>query len=435
MDATSYLLFDKIKSGADIKEILFILFLLPLIPFFTSSIKNSLEYVYTIAIQNIKKIKEKEEINIFYSTIESKYGKYSTGSGEYNNICHYLIKNNYVKKYSGNSFFTYLLEPCEFIFIKDDIFFKAYQKKTEKENTFGVILKGTKVKNFLQEIKLWSKKITEEELKQDEIIKHYVYTGSNDEDKKKFSEFVLSSKQDPCYQTFNHIFHKHKTRILDDLKRLKDNEYYKNSGEPRRLGYLFYGKPGTNKTKNVLAMALQEKRNIIEIPSSVKFKNEKELLDLFNLDDFQDKNHKNYIFLMDEIDTFDKNLISRPETEKEKKDEKEEKKLVIDKNFNLFGSFISKLDGVSTYNQIIFVATTNNYDKLDDALKRDKRLTSLDFNELRNIDIKDIIEHKFKINVNIKDLPDEKITGAKLKSLIDEFQNVKKLLKYLKNLK
>ena len=73
MDTTSYLLFDKIRSGAEVKEILFILFLLPLIPFFTTGIKVIIEYIYKDIIQKINKIKQKEEINIFFLKTYSQH--------------------------------------------------------------------------------------------------------------------------------------------------------------------------------------------------------------------------------------------------------------------------------------------------------------------------------------------------------------------------
>ena len=50
---------------------------------------------------------------------------------------------------------------------------------------------------------------------------------------------------------------------MNDIKRLRDIEYYQKNGIKRKKGYLFYGHPGCGKTLSVIAMALEDNRHIL----------------------------------------------------------------------------------------------------------------------------------------------------------------------------
>ena len=50
------------------------------------------------------------------------------------------------------------------------------------------------------------------------------------------------------------------------MEELKDTEYYIKSGDRRKKGYLFHGLGGCGKTSAIVAMALKDRRHIIEIP-------------------------------------------------------------------------------------------------------------------------------------------------------------------------
>ena len=71
----------------------------------------------------------------------------------------------------------------------------------------------------------------------------------------------------------------------------------------------------------------------------------------------------------------------------------------------------------------MLIATTNHIDKLEPALYRELRLTPIEFNNLRRIDVIELIEKLFKTKVNevfIDKIPDRKISPARLMYLYDK---------------
>jgi hypothetical protein len=260
------------------------------------------------------------------------------------------------------------------------------------------------------------------------ILKEYDY-----DDKK-----ISINKSKP----FANLFFDNKEKLIKRLEKLKDYEYYKRTGSPRKVGLLFYGPPGCGKTKSVREIAEEYKRHIIEVPMS-RIKKNSDIEELFNLTKIGCTEFKkeDIIFLFDEIDQLGKILhdrntdsgkkesdkyVRKREEEKDKSENSEDNKedgltKVIkeymsidsckpngDDSINL-GSLLSRLDGIGNYDGLITIATTNCIEKLDSALKRPGRLDPYLFDYANKSNIIDIIEKFLQVKLSeeqIQRLPD-----------------------------
>jgi len=220
----------------------------------------------------------------------------------------------------------------------------------------------------------------------------------------KFTSKILSEKNtdNELFETFDKIYNEHIEILINDINQLKNIEYYKKYGLKRKKGYLFHGLSGCGKTKSVVAMALYDSRHIIEIPFNI-LKTHDEFEKIMNLNKINgiDNNNNNIIILFDEID-INNNISNR--NNKNINNEiilntitdvlNDTNKLSQNNKINL-GTLLSNLDGISNYNGLIIVATTNYIDKLDPALYRHLRLTPFEFKHLRKIDCINIIKSYF----------------------------------------
>lgn len=147
-------------------------------------------------------------------------------------------------------------------------------------------------------------------------------------------------------------------RIIDDIKKDLDNfESSKNNydlhGIRYKRTYLFYGEPGTGKSSLSLAISNYTKRDVLSINMS------KDMTDS-NLITLVSNRPNKSIILFEDIDCL-LDDINRNEESKDK-----EVKISLSCILNI-------LDGIYTPNDVIFIITTNNLDKIDDAIKRKGR--------------------------------------------------------------
>lgn len=291
---------------------------------------------------------------------------------------------------------------------------------------------------------------------------HFIYNGCvENENKRKticFTSSLLCDYENKynLNETFDHLFSVNKEIILNDLKRLRDLEYYKKTGMKRKKSYLFYGIPGCGKTAFVMAMSNYDKRHIIEIPLN-RVKTNEEFEKIMAIETISDvKIRKNeVIYLFDEIDIDtdgldrekkEKNVVTdKKEKEKEKEvekvNEKTEKYKILEKMENpdklSLGTLLSRFDGIGNYDGVIIVATTNKIESLDKALYRDMRLTPMLFEYCRKEDIIDMIEDYYKVKLTEFEktrVPDnKKITPAHLKVLIEQHKKYEDLLSNISN--
>jgi len=317
-------------------------------------------------------------------------------------------------------------------------------------------------------------------------IYHFIFQGSYDE-RLSFNKYILDDHtKELNYESFDNIFHEHKDILINDLKKLKDLEYYKRTGLKRKKGYLFYGQSGSGKTSSVMAMSKEDNRHIIEIPMS-RVKTNAELEQIINITKIEDVTFTKdqIILLFDEIDICADDLKDRSkkfDLEKKSKKKSRRTRQIQNKNQNQknqknlkdmkdpvesehdpdtdsgneftledlnllkvsiktddalnLGSMLSRLDGIGNYNGLVIIATTNYKDSLDASLYRDLRLTPLYFTYARQIDIINMIEKYYNCKLHrdlIKLVPDisKEITPAKIRVLLEQYKNESEFIKHL----
>jgi SpoVK/Ycf46/Vps4 family AAA+-type ATPase len=142
--------------------------------------------------------------------------------------------------------------------------------------------------------------------------------------------------------------------IQKDLDTFKDSkDTYDKYGIRYKRTYLFYGEPGTGKSSLSLAISNYTKRDVLSINMS------KDMTDS-NLITLVSNRPNKSIILFEDIDCL-LDDINRNEESKEK-----EVKISLSCILNI-------LDGIYTPNDVIFIITTNNLDRIDDAIKRKGR--------------------------------------------------------------
>lgn len=144
-----------------------------------------------------------------------------------------------------------------------------------------------------------------------------------------------------------------KDQIINHLNTWVENEnVYKSRGLIFKTGILLHGKAGTGKSSLATAIATYLNCGLITIdPTTFKYLNISEVVESINADTCR------YVVLIDEIDTIFKSRdddLSESQTEKTSK-------------------LLSFLDSQQSPNNVVFVATTNYYDRLDKALLRKGR--------------------------------------------------------------
>jgi ATP-dependent 26S proteasome regulatory subunit len=272
-------------------------------------------------------------------------------------------------------------------------------------------------------------------------IYHFVYQQREDDYAEiKFSQKLLSNFEDENeknYETFDTLCSDNKEILKKAVNRLNNVEYYKKTGNKRKVSFLFHGPYGCGKTSHVSALANYCKRHIIEVPLS-RIRTNAEFEEILNLTHINEVKFKNdeIIILFDEIDQLRKSIDKDDEDVKptNMNDIKiNDNTLTFDsvakKDDKLNIEFVlSRLDGVGNYNGLIIIGTTNHMNKLPPALCRYGRLTPLYFGYCSNKNIKDMIEFYYNVtltNDQIIMLPneDKQIAPCMMKYYIELYEN------------
>ena len=182
-----------------------------------------------------------------------------------------------------------------------------------------------------------------------------------------------------------------KKNLLDTLDYFKNNKnVYQELQVPHRLGILMYGKAGTGKTSMAKAIASYTNKDVMLIKTK----------DLDNLEDTLRFLHKGMILLIEEIDTFVKKRSETSELSTE--------------DATRLGNLLNLIDGISTPEDLIVIATTNYIDKLDDALIREGRFDlKFEMKYLEKSEVQEIIKEK-GLNFNSFDKLEYPIAPCKL---------------------
>jgi len=185
--------------------------------------------------------------------------------------------------------------------------------------------------------------------------------------------------------------------VIESLKKdldMFDNskETYDKYGIRYKRTYLFYGPPGTGKSSLSLGISNYTRRDILSINMS------KDITDSNLITLISNRPNKS-IILFEDIDCL-LGDINRNEETKEK-----EVKISLSCILNI-------LDGIYTPNDVIFIITTNDLDKIDDAIKRKGRTDVLMDIKKPNLKLIENLKDKFQIKSdkdfnNISEIYDE----------------------------
>ena len=484
MDNLPFFLMTRSNSEHFYRDVLLVFIAVPLFKYLFSDMNSMFNNIKNIIFSQYKnKVEFVGWENLYSGMFHYDYPYPMTA------VCHKLVEKNVcsnlryfnpsrngnmygenIQSYAKDKNISYIINYGKNIKIEKDLYldFNYYAIDTNKESKsdgnwkVNIVLKS-KYKT-IQEINEFIKQCMKEydeylEEKSKNKIYHFIYQGQDRGGNKKllFSTSILSDFSVPestNYESFSNLYSEHKNMLIRDLKRLKDIEYFKKTGNKRKKGYLFYGPPGCGKTSSVIAMALEDKRHIIEISMS-RIKTNEELEQLFNLTEIQGiKFQKSQVILLfDEIDTGTKVLKKRDGEEDTNSDNKIDKKDEIilklmskdedeyssikrDDQVHL-GCVLSRFDGVGSYNGLVIIATTNCKEKLSPALYRNGRLNPVFFDFINKEQIKDMIEDYYNIILDkeeIDKLPvsSNKLSHSSMRKFLEDYEdNHRGLIEFL----
>lgn len=317
---------------------------------------------------------------------------------------------------NSTSLYRFLVDGGRWVKLKDDLFLKTFSDSRSRYGddinflSYVLVSNTVDVKSFLEEVEVmfdaWLKEKKKEELQGPKKLWYFKYLGMQGGEL-RFHQALLSEKgtNNECFMTFDHVYHEHKERIIEEISRLGDLEYYRKFGLNRKIGFTLYGPPGTCKTRSAIACAIKFERHLIDIDLSI-VKTKDEFHRLTHLEKIMgvDITDDTSLLLFDEIDVGIEKIYCR-----EKKSDAGTTivtSLVDDKNktptqpnttdsaLNI-ATLLTVLDPAEPRHGAVWFSCTNNIDKLPEAFRRDMRMTSLYLGELRRVDAAAIIGRYF----------------------------------------
>lgn len=232
-----------------------------------------------------------------------------------------------------------------------------------------------------------------------------IYESVNYEDMRVFKTLTVPFNNiildESCYN-----------RIINTLNIWKGSEkFYKNNNLIYKIGILLYGKPGTG--KSFLAKGIS---NYFDNAPIFKLDLTMISTNIINLQKLRNNIIGTIIVLIEDIDL----LITNRE-------DNENNYYVNNKNENM-NILFQLLDGIYSMNNIIFIATTNNIEKLDEALIRNGRFDLKE--ELKYFNYEEAIKYISSFdNLNIN--PDNILKSFNLEFPVQPSYLRSKILEYI----
>jgi hypothetical protein len=273
----------------------------------------------------------------------------------------------------------------------------------------------------------------------DNYVKTYYESLYKNNEINQYHYDILKHKWIRCKiyieKTFKNLFLEKK--IKKSLKKyvknmLLDENKYINLGIPKKIGFLFYGKPGTGKTCTIYALANKFKINMYGLNLHVS-------KDIF-INQIKSIPNRSIVFIND-IDTIkishnrennedgnNNKCISLESQNKDKKDE------------IILSDLLEILDGYCFLHNCIIIMTTNYINKIDPAIIRSGRIDhKIEFNNASRSQIKDIIKYCFNENLTNEVLDNIKEYNISTSELINtivipNLSNYEYVINFLKNM-
>jgi len=175
------------------------------------------------------------------------------------------------------------------------------------------------------------------------------------EDSCKESLYITFTQMSPRNLDTLYFSNNEKEMVVEHINRFNNHrDFYESRQILYKTGILLYGDPGTGKSSFVKALATKYGRSIINIDIA-----NLQAIDLTSLSQsIIVDDQKNYIVLFEDIDTL---FLNRTDA-----DLRSSERAVINK-------LLQFLDSNSSPTNVIFIATTNHIERLDDALLREGR--------------------------------------------------------------
>lgn len=323
------------------------------------------------------------------STLKKKFGKefnlqYENNSGVIKEVVSKFIQK-YDKKFNDHVQKSMVDTPClintQYIIFLEKGTYCYIASGNKIGNTEERFLMSNNISTMDLYIYIFGKKMYKYANELEKIIQYYL---KNDE----LGLFNVSSESGGRYmgedvsESLEIIYSKLATRSLDTMffshgekeaitshieKFLGNEEFYKEKQILFKTGILLYGKPGTGKSSLVKALATTYNRSIVNINVGKLVSIDlNKLTSSINVDDT-----RKYIILLEDIDTL---FLNRKDSQVKGNDDDDDNTNKRDKEDNIIiNKLLQFLDSNSSPTNVIFIATTNHKERLDEALLREGR--------------------------------------------------------------
>ena len=271
--------------------------------------------------------------------------------------------------------------------------------KGRVDNDIIIYVFGKHYKKYIKEIKEYTVRVKQGQL--------YIYNVTGYKNSDTSADSVNSVVRDMHTRNLNTLFYDGRVKeiVCEHIDSFINNKnIYESRDLNHKTGILLYGEPGTGKTSLVTALATKYDYSLIVVDMATF-----DHLDTNVLTQCINADTSKFIVLLEDIDTLFTSL------KREDAVDKDVRKVV--------NKLLQFLDSSSSPSDVIFIATTNHIEMLDDALTRDGRFDlKIEVGPINKDTAKEMIM-SFGIDDEeadkmLKKIKGEKVNQAKLQNII-----------------
>lgn len=333
---------------------------------------------------------------------------------------HSNIDSEYLQRY------RIICSPIEqrWINVNDHIQIYIERKRSHDNNEYGTVenkftlrskVSSNDIDTFVNDAYNWYI----QELHSHELHSRYYYNPfyARKPQELRYTRYKLTDNK-----TFDNIFFPQKQfliNVLNDFQQKKGK--YAIKGYPNKIGFMFYGLPGTGKTSTIKAIASMLNRNIVNVPLST-IQTNSQFIEIMHNTIYEVKNEdipvkmtsKDSIFVIEDIDCIhdivkQRELIKSENVTKKKKsnkegesDDDESSNIFIEDSLSL-SVILNTLDGIIDTPDRVLIITTNHPEKLDDAIIRPGRIDhKIEFTKMSQADKISMLEYYYQTTLTLE---------------------------------